>query len=159
MKFLILFLILIPSLSFASIPDYCKEETDGEEAYKFSLEIIEVFKNNDLKRLSEMTLTLYGNGNINNFDLSNKNITDVFNVEMVDDLVSRAEPICERYNYEGYSFGWGIWFEFLGLNDENCEMKMTPKIVALNEGVKEEFQISPEDIIINKENNNSSNCE
>ena len=159
MKILLTLLLLIPSLSWGKIPEECKDIRNGEEAYNFSSKIIHVFEKRDLLKLSEMTHTLYGNGNINYYDLTNLNMVDIFDENMIDDLVSRAKPICERFSFEGYNFGWGIWFEFLGIYDDKCSMKMTPKIVALNEGVKKEFQISDEEITVNSENVNSSQCD
>ena len=153
MKTLLALLLLIPSLSWGNIPQECKDIRDGEEAFNFSSEIIQVFKDKDLSKISEMSNIIYGKGNFNHYDLSNLNMTDVFDEDIINDLVSRAEPICERFSYEGYNFGWGIWFEFLGSDyDEDCQMIISPKIIALNEGiVKEEFQISPDEIVIDKD--------
>ena len=153
MRYLIILLTFIPLLSWGKVLEECKDIKDGEEAFNFSSEIIQVFKDKDLSKLSEMSNIIYGKGNFNYFDISNLNMTDVFDKDIIDDLVSRAEPICERFSYDGYNFGWGIWFEFLGDDyDENCQMIVLPKIIALNEGiVKDEFQISPDDMLTNEE--------
>lgn len=151
MRYIVILTLFIPLLSWANVPDECIDEKMGVEAYNFSSEIIEVFQNKDLAKLSDMTETLYGNGHINYFNLSNLKMTDVFDDNMINDLLSKAEPVCTRFSYEGYSFGWGIWFEFLNYYDENCQNIVLPKIISLNEGVKEKFQIAAEDMIIKKE--------
>ena len=145
MKLFLSLLLLIPSLSSGKVPEECKDIRDGIEAYNFSSEIIQVFKDKDLSKVSEMSHIIYGNGNFNYYDTSNLNMTDVFDENIINDLASRAQPVCERFSYEGYNFGWGIWFDFIYDYDENCQQIKLPKILALNEDiVKKEFQISPE---------------
>ena len=63
--FLIIILTFIPLLSWGNIPQECKDIRNGEEAFNFSSEIIQVFKDKDLSKLSEMSNIIYGNGNFN----------------------------------------------------------------------------------------------
>ena len=139
--FSVIFLLLISSFGIANANESCTSE-DEIMALKFSQEIISAFQNKDLNKISEISNIIYGDGNINSHSLEGKSFDEVFDNQWAEQTFKNIEPFCERHGYDGYYLGGGIWFEFLYENDDKCQSYQVPKIIALNEGVKNEYKTS-----------------
>ena len=137
--FLSLFFLLLGNIAYANESCVSEEEL---RALKFSEEIISAFQNKDLIKISEMSEVIYGEGNINSHSLVGKSFDEVFDNQWAEQTFKNIKPLCERTGYDGYYLGGGIWFEFLYENDDKCQSYTIPKIIALNEGVNNQYKTS-----------------
>ena len=135
--FLSLIFLLLGNIAKANESCVSEEEL---RALKFSEEIITAFQNKDLNKISEMSEIIYGDGNINSHSLAGKSFNEVFDIKWSEQTFKNIKPFCERTGYDGYYLGGGVWFEFLYENDDKCQTYTVLKIIALNEGVKDEYK-------------------